>query len=244
MTTNLTRIEQDIDRLIDEWQALMETPAINVRYRSPMSFGYTEVLSYKHYFNKEIFDEKYYILCTEAIVFIKQVADYMMQSFNDLHSNLTDEKAYYLPFEDFVGKLRQQKSILEGVKRRFTSSLFDIKHLAQADLFDDALDQARYLWTHKYYRASGVVAGVVLEQHLKSVCNTQGFVVKLKHPVIENYRQTLYDENKYITPAQSTQLTYLGQLRNKCGHNKTEEPTKDDIQNLINGVDNIRNTIL
>ncbi len=244
MKTNLTDIEKDIDRLIDEWQALMETPAINVRYRSRMSFGYTEVLSYQNYFNQEIFDEKYYTLYTQAVVFIKQVADYMMPSFNDLHSQLTDGSSYYLTFVNFVAKLRQQTSILEGVKRRFTSSLFDIKHLAQADLFNDALDQAQYLLTHKYYRAAGVVAGVVLEQHLKSICNAKGFAIKEKHPSIENYRQTLYDENKYITQSQSTQLTRLGQLRNECGHNKVDEPTKENVEYLINQTDNIRNAIL
>lgn len=40
------------------------------------------------------------------------------------------------------GNFRQQQAILNAVKQRFESSLFDIKQLVQADLFDSELDAA------------------------------------------------------------------------------------------------------
>lgn len=61
--------------------------------------------------------------------------------------------------------LAQQKAIVEAVKRRFDSSLFDIKQLVQADVFDSELDGARELLKNKYARAAGAIAGVVLEGH-------------------------------------------------------------------------------
>jgi hypothetical protein len=38
-------------------------------------------------------------------------------------------------------------------------------------------------------------------------------------------------------------IEYLGTLRNKCGHDKTEEPNSEDVKTLIEGVEKIRNTI-
>lgn len=229
-TTNLTKAEKDIGRLIDEWHILIKIPQ--------KEYGYTFTATLD--VDREQLDSKYYSSYTEAIIFIKQVAPHMLDNFIQLHNTINEP----LRVQKIYTILLQQKSILEGVKRRFTSSLFDIQHLAQADLFSDALDQARYLCTHKYYRAAGIVAGVVLEQHLKSICNTQGFTIKEKNPSISHYKITLWDENKYITANQSDDLIKFGRLRNDCGHDRVEEPTKDDIQNLINGVDNIRNTIL
>lgn len=39
-----------------------------------------------------------------------------------------------------INLLEQQIAIVEAIKRRFESSLFDIKQLVQADLFDSELD--------------------------------------------------------------------------------------------------------
>ena len=63
--------------------------------------------------------------------------------------------------------LRQQVAILTSVKARFESSLFDIRQLVQADLFDSELDAAKELAKHKFNRAAGALAGVVLERHLR-----------------------------------------------------------------------------
>ena len=41
-----------------------------------------------------------------------------------------------------IPHLRQQLSILKSVKARFESSLFDIRQLVQADLFDSEIDTA------------------------------------------------------------------------------------------------------
>lgn len=60
-----------------------------------------------------------------------------------------------------IPQFRQQLAILDAVKRRFESSLFDIRQLVQADLFDSELDAARELAKHRFLRAGGAIAGVV-----------------------------------------------------------------------------------
>ena len=67
-----------------------------------------------------------------------------------------------------IPRFFQQLSIVKAIRERFQSSLFDIRQLAQADLFDSELDAAKELAKNKFTRAAGIIAGVVLERHLKS----------------------------------------------------------------------------
>src|ERR1700730_9876215 len=64
----------------------------------------------------------------------------------------------------------QQLKIVEALKQRFESSLFDIRALIQADLFDNELDAAAELNKKGFHRGAGAMAGVVLEEHLTTIC--------------------------------------------------------------------------
>ena len=71
--------------------------------------------------------------------------------------------------EDAIPHFLQQPAILQAVQARFESSLFKIKQLVMADLFDSDLDAAKELAKKGFLRAAGAVAGVVLEKHLVQV---------------------------------------------------------------------------
>jgi hypothetical protein len=58
-----------------------------------------------------------------------------------------------------IMRFQTQLEILRSVERRFESSLFDIKQLVQADLFDSELDAARELTKRGFHRAAGAVEG-------------------------------------------------------------------------------------
>src|ERR1017187_7098348 len=70
-----------------------------------------------------------------------------------------------------IPQFEQQLSILKSVEGRFESSLYDVRRILQADLFDSDLDAAEELAKKKFARASGAMAGVVLERHLAQVCD-------------------------------------------------------------------------
>jgi hypothetical protein len=90
--------------------------------------------------------------------------------------------------EVIVGKraaiphVRQQLEILKSVKARFKSSLFDIRQLVTADLFDSELEEAAELAKKKFLRAAGAIAGVVLEKHLHQVSDNHSLTVSRKDP--------------------------------------------------------------
>jgi hypothetical protein len=135
-----------------------------------------------------------------------------------------------------------QLSILKAAKRRFESSLFDIRQLVQADLFDSEIDAARELLNNKFLRAAGAVAGVVLEKHLRQVCDDRSIKVTKKHPGISDLNELL-KQNSAIDVPQWRHISMLADIRNLCAHDKQKEPTHQQMVDLIDGTDKVLKTI-
>ena len=141
-----------------------------------------------------------------------------------------------------IPKFEQQLSIIASVKRRFESSLFDIKQLVQADLFDSELEVARELNKKGFIRGAGAIAGVVLEKHLSQVCGNHNLIVKIKNATINDYNQLLKDSD-VIETKDWRFIQHLADLRNSYVHNKEKKPKKEDIEDLLDGVGKISKTI-
>ncbi len=137
---------------------------------------------------------------------------------------------------------QQQLEILKSIKQRFESSLFDIKQLVQADLFDNELSSAKELLNHKFLRAAGAIAGVVLEKHLSNVCASHNIKVAKKAPTISDFNEILKASSVLDIPNWRF-IQMLGDIRNLCDHNKDVEPTENQVKDLIDGVDKIIKTI-
>lgn len=134
-----------------------------------------------------------------------------------------------------ISRFTQQLNIIKSVNNRFESSLFDIKQLVQADLFDSELDAAKELNKKGFTRGAGAVAGVVLEGHLLQVCDNHKIVIKKKNPTINDLAQSLKDGEVLETP-DWRKIQHLADLRNLCGHKKNIDPTTEQMDELIEGV--------
>ena len=141
-----------------------------------------------------------------------------------------------------IPRFNQQLSIVKSIRERFRSSLFDIRQLAQADLFDSELEVAKELANKKFTRAAGAVAGVVLERHLKEVCGNHGVTIRKKNPQISDLNESLKGADVVDIP-QWRSIQYLGDLRNLCAHDKKPEPTMDQVEDLLAGVAKVTKTI-
>ena len=141
-----------------------------------------------------------------------------------------------------INHFLQQMAIVRSIQKRFESSLFDIVQIAQADLFDSELDSASALVKRGFLRAGGAVAGVVLEKHLAQVCKNHKITIRKKNPTISDFNEKLKKEGVIDIP-QWRFNQRLGDIRNLCTHNKDDEPTKGDVEELINGVDKVTKTL-
>jgi len=137
--------------------------------------------------------------------------------------------------------IEQQVRIVEAVESRFESSLFDIHAIVQADLFDDELDSAAELSRKGFHRAAGVIAGVVLEGHLVEICAQHKLSVP-KNGSIGQLNDLLKGAEIIDVPTWRG-IQRLADIRNLCDHKKADDPKKEIIQELIEGVRKVIKTI-
>lgn len=136
----------------------------------------------------------------------------------------------------------QQLAMLSAAKGRFESSLFDIRQLVQADLLDSELEAAEMLAKHKFTRAAGAVAGVVLERHLSQVCTNHHLSIGKKNPTIADFNEALKASNAIDVP-QWRFIQHLGDIRNLCDHSRSAEPTTEQVADLLAGAKKITKTL-
>lgn len=141
-----------------------------------------------------------------------------------------------------VEKFKQQFLILDSLRNRFTSSLYDIRQLVQADMMDSELDSAKLLLKNGFVRAAGAICGVILEKHFVEVCKSHSLSVKKKNPGINDFNQVLKD-NSIIDTSTWRHIGYLGDLRNLCDHGKEQEPSKEKVDDLIDGTEKVIKTV-
>ena len=255
MVTNLEKYKKDLNKLVRSGRLLL------IGFAYDISDG--EVKKKIKGKKRLDFRENYEQWYSEALEVVLQILPNRLEDFRNLykigkrkeinHSTYTISD-YMLRLqvkrgsevvtgpESALPKFQQQISILESTKERFESSLFDIKQLIQADLFDSELDVARELNKKGFTRGAGAVTGVVLEGHLAQVCENHNIKIRKKNPTINDYNQLLKDNNVIEIPTWRF-IQHLADLRNLCDHKKKKEPTKEDIEELINGVEKITKTL-
>ena len=141
-----------------------------------------------------------------------------------------------------IPRFEQQLAIVKAVKNRLESSLFDIRQLVQADLFDSELEAAKALVKHGFLRAAGALAGVVMEKHLAQVCDNHDITIRKKKPTIGDFNNALKDADVVDLPRWRSNQ-YLGDIRNLCDHNKDAEPTEKQVNDLVDGVMELTKTL-
>ena len=264
--TNLDRYKKELSNLIE----LGKDMYLDLTLRGLEKQGEKLDQSYQEVKKKVsgAFESKYQKWYTEAFAIIRQLLPDRLAEFEafykaDSRRKGVDATTYKIqdwlmglraspnkftgevPFDDFAAvsmRFAVQLKILKSVEARFESSLFDIRQLVQADLFDSELETARELLKNGFLRAAGVVAGVVLEFHLSQVCTNHGITSKKKDPSIADFNDLLKSSNVIDVP-QWRFIQRLGDLRNLCGHKKHREPTSDEITELIDGVEKIMKTL-
>lgn len=256
MDANISRFKQELTKLIDRAQLLYYSLAVELKLADEKT---TQKLKE---FKVPSFKAEYESWYSEAQQVIKQVLPDRFDDFTKLYKNDKRKETDYLTYtisDHLIGlqvtrgyevkvdgkaafpKFEQQMNILKSVQSRFESTLYDLKQILQADLFDNELDTATELLKNGFVRASGAIAGVVLEKHLKEVCKNHKIQIK-KNSNINEYNDLLKNENIIDVPTWRF-VQHLGDVRNLCDHSKDREPVKDEVDGLISGVMKITKTL-
>lgn len=269
MQSNVDRYKQDLDKLLKRGEDLLlaiqyecfpeevkkqlqqinEKDVVEKFLKDLPSFGKT----YQHWYSesyaviKQLLPDRLadFARLYERPKTRKEITyeNYMIEDYlQGLHVTKGWEKQKVVGPDAAIPRFKQQQSILHSVEGRFGSSLFEIRQLVQADLFDSELDVARELASNKFGRAAGAMAGVVLEKHLAQVCDSHAVKVTKKNPAINDLNDLLKAAD-VIEVAPWRFIQHLADLRNLCDHNKKSEPTQDQVDDLIAGVAKVIKTI-
>tara|TARA_R110002110_G_scaffold403658_1_gene621536 strand:+ start:110 stop:661 length:552 start_codon:yes stop_codon:yes gene_type:complete len=168
--------------------------------------------------------------------------NYVIQDFLQGLVRKRYDETIYLDTSAAFPQFEQQLAIVKAARKRFESSLFEIKQLVQSDLLDSEIDTARELHKHKFFRAAGAVAGVVLEKHLRQVCEDHGVKIIKKNPGIGDLNELLKKEGIIEVP-QWRHISLMADIRNLCDHNKQKEPSSEQVTDLIDGTKKILKTV-
>ncbi|WP_299865106.1 hypothetical protein [uncultured Roseobacter sp.] len=141
-----------------------------------------------------------------------------------------------------IPEFKQQLNMVKAAKDALASTLMDLKGVLQADLFDSEVETAVALAKAGYLRAAGAICGVVIEKHLRHVCDIHKISVRKKSPGISDLSQLLKDGDVTTVP-QWRFIQHLADIRNICDHAKGREPTKEEIEDLVAGTEKVLKTV-
>jgi len=269
MAANLDRFKKDLSRLINKGHDLQLAFIVSAYGEKGgqdklTTAGVNQTDIEKAVKEAKSFRTDYQAWYSECLAVVKQILPDRLKDFKDLYERPANRKQIdfltYVISDAIIGlqtnkggervaddcaaipKFQAQLAILASARTRFASSLFEIRQLVQADLFDSEIESARHLLKNKFLRASGAVAGVVLEKHLQQVCADHNVKITKKNPTIGDLNESLKASGVIDVP-QWRHITLLGDIRNICDHNKQKEPTEQQVMDLIDGTDKVLKTI-
>ena len=131
-----------------------------------------------------------------------------------------------------IHRLENQVGIVAGTIRIFESSLFNLKKTVLSKIYTSQLDEAKDLIEQNHTRAAGVIAGVVLEKHLRQVADDHNIRIQKNNPTIGDLNDVLKEQGVIDTPSWR-EIQMGADIRNQCSHNKDEEPNQWQVGKLI-----------
>lgn len=164
---------------------------------------------------------------TEALNLIKRVcgedSEHYKQLLQIAQDDETKNNAYY--FAHCYG-------IVEAAKRDFDDDfLSDVRYLVRADLLDDFLSQAEILLQEEYLIPAASLAGAVLEDTLRKLCDKKNITYPDK-TTIEKLNVALAKATIYDKLVQK-EITAKADLRNNADHGHFEKIKPDDVADMI-----------
>lgn len=238
------KIKEELEKLVDEGTKLVKL-----------------IVSDKNDFTTMNKYQKWY---SQSMLIIKQLLPERFEEFKECYKldkrEILDPSTYKL-FDYFSGisvtrggsscfdtksvaytQISIQLNILDSVRKVIDSSLSDVRGILEAELFDSELDSAKHLLKNGYLRASGAICGVILETHFSNIVKNHNLKITKKDLSINDYNE-LFKQEKIYDTINWRFIQHLGDIRNLCDHKKQREPSKEEIDELINGTDKIIKTI-
>jgi hypothetical protein len=133
----------------------------------------------------------------------------------------------------FISTFDIQVNILHTIRSIIYLTENNYKKVISADILNSELDEAEMLYEREFIRPAGIIAGIVLERYLKTLCEMNNIELGSRDTLVP-MAQKIRDSDKVpdFDLAMFKSIDHLGTLRNKCAHPK-EEPKKNEVRELL-----------
>jgi hypothetical protein len=184
-----------------------------------------------------------------SYVSAEQFNEFRSASLSFLKNTFGTEHPYYMEFNKKVNDAspyltEEGRGILKAVKNEIDGGwAFTVKGLISAEIFSNFLEMAEYLLTEGYKDPAAVMAGSVLEEHLRQLCIKNSIPIesiKDGKPIPKKadlINSQLASANIYNKLDQKSITSWLD-LRNKAAHGQYSEYTKEQVVFMSQGITN------
>ncbi len=132
--------------------------------------------------------------------------------------------------------------ILKAIKDELSGGwLTTVKELVVAEVFSDFIEMAEHFLQQGYKDAAAVMAGSVLEEHLRKLAEASDIPIEIENDEksvpkkADRLNSDLAKAEIYNKLDQKAITTWLD-MRNKAAHGKYEEYSKDQVALMIQGI--------
>ncbi|AXX87265.1 hypothetical protein AMRN_1530 [Malaciobacter marinus] len=239
-------IKEELDSLIDDQSKLIELATDTddtIKFGTKYQAWYSRAIKIVEALAPERLEEfgSYYLIDPKRKVM--DVSNYVIQDY--IKAIGARKNSYGEELWDCNNLIQirvvNQVQILASLRSRIDSVLQDVTGHLFADLQDKELEAASKL-IKASPRAAGALAGVVLERHLQRTADNHGIKLRKKAPTISDLNDPLKEKSVYGLPVWR-KIQFLADIRNLCSHQKENEPTKDQVMELIEGVNGVVKTV-
>jgi hypothetical protein len=228
-----TEIIKQIDEILTEWDGLKKTyldrsgQYTKKTYETTTSYLFTTTCD-------AIF--RFAPLGSAYVSDTKTIIDLVKGDLKSIgHGRLSD-------YEHLIG-------ILEAIKNAYIKGyLINISELINAELFSDFIEMADYYLQAGHKDAAAVILGGVLEEHLRKLCKKNNILITHQNaqnvPVptkSDTLNSDLAKASVYSAGYQK-QITAWLDIRNNSAHGHYTTYSKEQIQNMIDGLRSFINT--
>lgn len=125
--------------------------------------------------------------------------------------------------------------VVEAAKRDFDAGLlFDMRALITAEVFADFIEQAEHLLASGYFVPAASLAGAVLEDTLRKLCEKNGIAIP-DSTKIDRLNADLARANVYDKLVQK-RITALADIRNNADHGQFDKFRREDVEDMVKWV--------
>jgi len=163
---------------------------------------------------------------------------WMVSSKNYLLQIIGEKSVHFTEFSALFGKgvsyspVKKGIGILMAAKEDYQGGyLVSIRKLVGAEIVGSLLDQAQELLDAGYVGPAAVLAGSILENHLKTICQEKQIVLPDKPKL--DYMNAQLAKIEYYNKLTQKQITTLADIRNSAAHGNWDQFKEDDVKDMI-----------